>query len=99
MRSREERQRTSHVREVALVHSGHGEGIPGALLLCQRSHYTGEANESRRGHNPARMRHKSKEHHPSRALASPAMADHQGENSPYYLTVGKKPIEMTPIGS
>ena len=34
-----------------------------------------------------------------RELVSPAMADRRGENSPHYLTVGKKPIEMTPIGS
>ena len=32
-------------------------------------------------------------------LVSLAMADCRGENSPHYLTIGRKPIEMTPIGS
>ena len=50
----------------------------------------GEANESRRGNIPARLRQKSKEHRPGQALASPAMADRRGENSPHYLTVRKE---------
>ena len=66
------------------VHAGHGEGIPGTLLLRWRSHCTSEANGSRRGNNPARMRHKSKEHCPGRALTSPGMADRRGKKfSPF----------------
>ena len=71
-RSRKERQWASHMREVVLVHTSRGEGIPDDLQHRRRNHCMGKANESRRHKSPVRLRQKSKERRlgPSTRLAS-----------------------------
>ena len=79
-----------HEHEVVRVHSKHGDGVPGDLLLHRRNCYTGEATKSTRRKGTAQLKQRSMERCASRAPASMAMADRHEENAPHYLTVGWK---------
>ena len=50
-----------HEHEVVRVHSKHGDGVPGDLLLRRRNCYMGEATKSTRHKGTAQLKQQSTE--------------------------------------